>query len=308
MVNRGQRGDKKGVVISDNARNLLVALTGKSRFLVATLVGMTVLNIASPGGAGAAFAQEKFIVVASTTSTQDSGLFGHILPHFKAKTGIEVRVVAQGTGQALAIAKKGDADVVFVHDKAAELKFVEEGFGVYRRDVMVNDFVIVGPNSDPAKSSGNDVIAALKKIAAGKSPFVSRGDKSGTHAAELRYWKAADIDPQAGKGTWYRETGSGMGPTLNTASAMNAYAFTDRGTWLSFKNRGELSVLVEGDTKLFNQYGVMLVNPAKHAHVKKQMGMQFIDWITSPEGQAAIAAYKIEGQQLYFPNFVAQRR
>jgi len=308
MVNRGLSIDKKGVVISDNARNLLVALTGKSRLLVATLVGTTVLNIASPDGAGTAFAQEKFIVVASTTSTQDSGLFGHILPLFKAKTGIEVRVVAQGTGQAMALAKKGDADVVFVHDKAAELKFVEEGFGVYRRDVMVNDFVIVGPSSDPAKSSGNDVLAALKKIAAGKSPFVSRGDKSGTHAAELRYWKAADIDPQAGKGTWYRETGSGMGPTLNTASAMNAYAFTDRGTWLSFKNRGELSLLVEGDTKLFNQYGVMLVNPAKHAHVKKQMGMQFIDWITSPEGQAAIAAYKIEGQQLYFPNFVAQRR
>ncbi len=248
-------------------------------------------------------AQDKFIVVASTTSTQDSGLFGHILPIFKAKTGIEVRVVAQGTGQALATARKGDADVVFVHDKVAEAKFVEEGFGIDRREVMYNDFVIVGPKADPAKSTGKDLIAALKKIEAVKAQFASRGDKSGTHAAELRYWKAADIDPQTGKGIWYRETGSGMGPTLNTASAMNAYAFTDRGTWLSFKNRGELTVLVEGDTKLFNQYGVMLVNPAKHAHVKKEMGMQFIDWITSTEGQAAIAAYKIEGQQLFFPNY-----
>ena len=253
-------------------------------------------------------AQDKFIVVASTTSTQDSGLFGHILPLFKAKTGIEVRVVAQGTGQALATAKKGDADVVFVHDKVAEAKFVEEGFGIDRREVMYNDFVIVGPKADPAKTYGKDVISALKKIEAAKSPFTSRGDKSGTHAAELRYWKAADVDPQTGKGTWYRETGSGMGPTLNTASAMNAYAFTDRGTWLSFKNRGELTVLVEGDSKLFNQYGVMLVDPAKHPHVKKELGMQFIDWITSPEGQTAIAAYKIEGQQLFFPNYVALKK
>ena len=248
-------------------------------------------------------AQDKFIVVASTTSTQDSGLFGHILPIFKAKTGIEVRVVAQGTGQALASAKKGDTDVVFVHDKVAEQKFVEEGFGVDRREVMYNDFVIVGPKNDPAKVAGKDVIAALKKIESGKSPFASRGDKSGTHAAELRYWKAAEVDPQTGKGTWYRETGSGMGPTLNTASAMNAYAFTDRGTWLSFKNRGELTVLVEGDSKLFNQYGAMLVNPDKHAHVKKEMSMQFIDWLTSAQGQAAIAAYRIEGQPLFFPNY-----
>ena len=259
----------------------------------------------------AVFAQEKFIIIASTTSTQDSGLFGHILPIFKAKTGIEARVVAQGTGQALATAKKGDADVVFVHDKVAEAKFVEEGFGIDRREVMYNDFVIVGPKSDPANTAGKDAITAMKRIDAAKTPFVSRGDKSGTHAAELRYWKAAEIDPSvdkfAGKGTWYRETGSGMGPTLNTASAMNAYAFTDRGTWLSFKNRGELTVLVEGDTKLFNQYGVMLVNPAKHAHVKKEMGMQFIDWITSPQGQAAIAAYKIEGQHLFFPNYAAQK-
>ncbi|MBL8514365.1 MAG: extracellular solute-binding protein [Betaproteobacteria bacterium] len=253
-------------------------------------------------------AEEKFIVLASTTSTQDSGLFGHILPMFKAKTGIEVRVVAQGTGQALATAKKGDADVVFVHDRVAEQKFVEEGFGVDRREVMYNDFVIVGPKADPAKSAGKDVIGALKKIEAAKQPFASRGDKSGTHAAELRYWKAAEVDPLTGKGTWYRETGSGMGPTLNTASAMNAYAFTDRGTWLSFKNRGELSILVEGDTKLFNQYGVMLVNPARHPHVKKDLGQQFIEWITSPEGQAAIGAYKIDGQQLFFPNFVALKK
>lgn len=264
--------------------------------------------VLSVGVCVSAMAQEKFIVVASTTSTQDSGLFGHILPIFKAKTGIEVRVVAQGTGQALATAKKGDADVVFVHDRVAEGKFVEEGFGVDRREVMYNDFVIVGPKNDPAKAGGKDAIAALKKIEAAKAAFASRGDKSGTHAAELRYWKAADIDPQTGKGTWYRETGSGMGPTLNTASAMNAYAFTDRGTWLSFKNRGELTIIVEGDTKLFNQYGVMLVNPAKHAHVKKEMGQQFIDWLTSPEGQAAIATYRIEGQQLFFPNFVALKK
>jgi tungstate transport system substrate-binding protein len=249
-------------------------------------------------------AEDRFIVVASTTSTQDSGLFSHILPLFKAKTGIDVRVVAQGTGQALATARKGDADVVFVHDRVAELKFVEEGFGVDRREVMYNDFVIVGPKADPAKvARSKDVLDALKKIAGAQQPFVSRGDKSGTHAAELRYWKQADIDPQSGKGSWYRETGSGMGPTLNTASAMGAYAFTDRGTWLSFKNRGDLIVAVEGDTKLFNQYGVMLVNPAKHAHVKKELGMQFIEWITSAEGQAAIAAYKIEGQPLFFPNY-----
>lgn len=259
--------------------------------------------------ATSAIAEEKFIVVASTTSTEDSGLFKHLLPLFKAKTGIEVRVVAQGTGQALATARKGDADVVLVHDKVAELKFVEEGFGLDRREVMYNDFVIVGPKTDPAKISGSkEVIESLKKIAASQSPFVSRGDKSGTHAAELRYWKQAKIDPQTGKGTWYRETGSGMGPTLNSASAMGAYAFTDRGTWLSFKNRGDLGIVVEGDTKLFNQYGIMLVNPAKHAHVKKELGQAFIDWVTSAEGQTAIASYKIEGQQLFFPNYVALKK
>ena len=259
--------------------------------------------------ASSAFAQDKFIVVASTTSTEDSGLFRYLLPLFKAKTGIEVRVVAQGTGQALATARKGDADVVLVHDKVAEMKFAQEGFGLDRREVMYNDFVIVGPKADPAKISGSkEVIESLKRIAASQSPFASRGDKSGTHAAELRYWKQAEIDPQTGKGTWYRETGSGMGPTLNTASAMGAYAFTDRGTWLSFKNRGDLGIAVEGDTKLFNQYGIMLVNPAKHAHVKKELGQMFIDWMTSTEGQAAIASYKIEGQQLFFPNYVALKK
>jgi len=273
--------------------------------MVRNALRIALLAAAALAVTGLARAQEKFIVVASTTSTQDSGLFGHILPLFKAKTGIEVRVVAQGTGQALATARKGDADVVFVHDKVAEAKFVEEGFGIDRREVMYNDFVIVGPKADPAKAAGKDVIAALKKIEAAKVPFASRGDKSGTHAAELRYWQQAQLDPQTGKGTWYRETGSGMGPTLNTASAMNAYAFTDRGTWLSFKNRGDLAILVEGDTKLFNQYGVMLVNPAKHAHVKKDLGMQFIDWLTSAEGQAAIAAYKVSGEQLFFPNYKA---
>jgi tungstate transport system substrate-binding protein len=251
-----------------------------------------------------ALAQDRFIVVASTTSTEDSGLFKYLLPIFKARSGIDVRVVAQGTGQALATARKGDADVVFVHDRIAELKFVEEGFGIDRREVMYNDFVIVGPKADPARIAGTkDAIDALKKIAASASPFASRGDKSGTHAAELRYWKEANIDPQSGKGTWYRETGSGMGPTLNIASAMGAYAFTDRGTWLSFKNRGDLVIVVEGDNKLFNQYGVMLVNPARHPHVKTELGQAFIDWITSADGQSVIAGYKIEGQQLFFPNY-----
>jgi tungstate transport system substrate-binding protein len=251
---------------------------------------------------GQARAQE-FITVASTTSTEQSGLFKTLLPDFKKATGIEARVVAVGTGQALDMGRRGDADVVFVHDKVAEEKFMAEGFGVKRFEVMYNDFIIVGPKADPAKAKGNDVIVALKKIEEAKAPFTSRADKSGTHAAELRYWKAAGIEQP--KGEWYRETGSGMGPTLNTASGMNAYALTDRGTWLSFKNRGELVILVEGDTKLFNQYGVMLVNPAKHPHVKKEPGQKFIDWLISPAGQAAIAAYKIEGEQLFFPNYRA---
>ena len=249
-------------------------------------------------------AQDRFIVIASTTSTEDSGLFKHLLPAFKTKTGIDVRVVAQGTGQALATARNGDADVVFVHDRDAELKFVDEGNGVERREVMYNDFVIVGPKLDPAKVVGSsNVLDALKKIAGSRSPFTSRGDKSGTHAAELRQWRDAGVDPQSGKGSWYRETGSGMGPTLNIASAMGAYAFTDRGTWLSFRNRGELTILVEGDNRLFNQYGVMLVNPRKHPHVKGDLGMAFIDWVTSTAGQAEIAAYRIDGRQLFFPNY-----
>jgi len=250
-----------------------------------------------------ASAQEKYIVVSSTTSTEQSGLFGHLLPVFEKKTGIKVRVVALGTGQALDTGRRGDADVVFVHDKTAEEKFVAEGFGVERKEVMYNDFVLIGPKADPAKvAGGKDIIDALKKIEAAKAPFVSRGDKSGTHAAELRYWKAAGIDLEQAKGPWYRDTGSGMGPALNTAASMNAYILADRGTWLSFKNRGELVVAVEGDQRLFNQYGVILVNPAKHAHVKKELGQTFIDWVVSAEGQQAIADYKIGGQQLFFPN------
>jgi tungstate transport system substrate-binding protein len=248
-------------------------------------------------------AQERFIVVASTTSTEQSGLFGHLLPAFTQQTGIQVRVVALGTGQALDTGRRGDADVVFVHDRVAEDKFVAEGWGIDRRDVMYNDFVIIGPKADPAKIGGSkDVGDALKKIAAAQAPFVSRGDKSGTHAAELRYWKDAGVDLAMQKGTWYRETGSGMGPSLNTASSMNAYLLADRGTWLNFKNRGELTVVVEGDQKLFNPYGVMLVNPAKHPHVKKADGEAFINWLTSPEGQAVIAGYKIGGEQLFFPS------
>jgi tungstate transport system substrate-binding protein len=251
-------------------------------------------------------AADKFIVVASTTSTEQSGLFGHILPLFEKDSGIQVRVVALGTGQALDMARRGDADVVFVHDKAAEEKFVAEGFGVKREEVMYNDFVLVGPKDDPAKIGGSkDVGEAFKKIAASQTPFVSRGDKSGTHAAELRLWAAADIDIEKGKGPWYKETGSGMGPALNTAASMNAYILTDRGTWLSFKNRGELKLLLEGDPRLFNQYGVILVNPAKHPHVKKEWAQQFIEWIVSAQGQQAIASYKIDGEQLFFPNATA---
>ncbi|MCG6876560.1 MAG: extracellular solute-binding protein [Betaproteobacteria bacterium] len=265
------------------------------------------LVVAAIGGAALAaapvFAQDKFITVASTTSTENSGLFKAILPVFEKQTGIQVRVVALGTGQALDLARRGDADVLFVHNKRAEEKFVAEGYGIDRNDVMYNDFVLVGPKSDPAKvGGGKDILVALKTIEAAKAPFASRGDKSGTHSAELRYWKAAGVDPTAGKGSWYRETGSGMGATLNTASGMSAYVLTDRGTWLSFKNRGDLTVLVEGDPRLFNQYGIMLVNPAKHPHVKKDMGQVFIDWVLSPAGQKQIASYKIGGQQLFFPN------
>jgi tungstate transport system substrate-binding protein len=243
---------------------------------------------------------QEFITVASTTSTEQSGLFRHLLPEFRKATGIEARVVAVGTGQALDMGRRGDADVVFVHDKVAEEKFVAEGFGVKRLPVMYNDFVLVGPASDPADAKGSDIHVALKRIAERQWPFASRADKSGTHAAELRYWKAAGIEKPAG--AWYRETGSGMGPTLNTASGMGAYALADRGTWLNFGNRGDLVILVEGDKRLFNQYGVMLVNPSRHAHVKREAGQRFIDWVVSPAGQGAIAAYRINDQPLFFPN------
>ncbi len=249
-----------------------------------------------------AFAQEKSIVVSSTTSTEQSGLFEFMLPIFKMKTGINVKIVAVGTGQALDIGRRGDADVVFVHDKPAEEKFVEEGFATKRNEVMYNDFVLIGPKSDPAKiGGGKDIQAALQKISVAQTPFVSRGDKSGTHAAELRYWKGAGITVSPSQ-TWYKETGSGMGPALNTASAMNGYILADRATWLSFKNRGDLVILVQGDPKLFNQYGVMLVNPAKFPHVKKAEGQAFIDWLVSKNGQDVIASYQIGGEQLFFPN------
>lgn len=253
-------------------------------------------------------AQERSITVASTTSTEQSGLFGHLLPLFTARTGIGVKVVAVGTGQALDIGRRGDADVVFVHDKVAEEKFVADGFGVARQEVMYNDFVVVGPKGDPAKARGKDLSEALRRIATAKAPFISRGDRSGTHAAELRFWHDAGIDLNAVKGEWYKEIGQGMGPALNTASAQNAYTLSDRGTWLSFKNRGELAILVEGDRRLFNQYGVMLVNPARHPHVKAGEGQAFIDWLVSPEGQKAIADYRIGGEPLFFPNAAPEKR
>ena len=256
--------------------------------------------------AGPALAQDKSIVVSSTTSTTDSGLFNHILPLFKKKTGIDVKVVSQGTGQALETGRRGDADVVFVHARPQEEKFVADGFGVKRFPVMYNDFVLIGPKSDPAGIKGSkDIAAALKAIKGKSAPFISRGDKSGTHSAELNLWKGAGIDIAADKGGWYKEIGQGMGAALNTASASNAYVLADRGTWLSFKNRGDLDIVVEGDNKLFNQYGIILVNPAKHPNVKKAEGQAFIDWIVSPEGQKAIADYKIGGNQLFFPNATA---
>ena len=249
--------------------------------------------------AAVAAAQEPFINVASTTSTEQSGLFRHLLPIFEKKTGIQVRVVALGTGQALDMGRRGDADVVFVHARPLEEKFVAEGFGVRRYEVMYNDFVLVGPKSDPAHvAGGKDAVRAFQRIHKSRAPFVSRGDRSGTHFAELELWKAAGVDPAAGKGSWYRETGSGMGAALNTAAGMDAYILADRGTWLSFKNRGELAILVEGDKRLFNQYGIMLVRQS----AKKELGQAFIDWIVSSKGQDAIAAYRIGGQQLFFPN------
>ncbi|HVP87563.1 MAG TPA: extracellular solute-binding protein [Casimicrobiaceae bacterium] len=250
-----------------------------------------------------ASAQEKFITVASTTSTEQSGLFGYLLPIYEKQTGVKVHVVALGTGQALDVARRGDADVVFVHAKPAEEKFLAEGEGVKRYPVMYNDFVLIGPKGDPAKiGGGKDILAAFKKIETAHAPFVSRGDRSGTHMAELALWKAADIDIDKMKGPWYRDTGQGMGPALNTAASMNAYILADRGTWLAFKNRGDMTILVEGDKRLFNQYGVMLVNPSKHPNVKKDLGQQFIDWIVSPAGQKVIAEYKINGEQLFYPN------
>jgi tungstate transport system substrate-binding protein len=246
---------------------------------------------------------QKFITVASTTSTEQSGLFKHLLPVFEKKTGIQVRVVALGTGQALDLARRGDADVVFVHAKSAEEKFLAEGHGVKRLPVMYNDFVLIGPKSDPAKIAGSkDILAALKKIRDAGAAFVSRGDRSGTHIAELDLWKAAGIDIAKDKGPWYRDTGQGMGPALNTASSMGAYLLADRGTWLAFRNRGELAILVEGDKRLFNQYGVMLVNPEKHASVKRAEAQAFVDWVVSPAGQKTIADYRINGEQLFYPN------
>ncbi|WP_203073136.1 substrate-binding domain-containing protein [Falsiroseomonas ponticola] len=250
-----------------------------------------------------AAAQAPSITVSSTTSTEQSGLFGHILPIFTQATGIGVRVVALGTGQALDVGRRGDADVVLVHDREAEERFVAEGFGGPRRAVMFNDFVILGPASDPARVNGlRDSVEALRRIAGSRSVFISRGDRSGTHAAELRLWQQAGIDPASGRGAWYREVGQGMGPALNTAAAQNAYVLADRGTWLAFRNRQALRVLAEGDERLFNQYGVMLVNPRRHPHVKAEAGQRFIDWLVSPAGQAAIAGYRINGEPLFFPN------
>ena len=254
---------------------------------------------------GPAVAAEKSIVVASTTSTQDSGLFDYLLPQFKAKTGIEVKVVAQGTGQALDTARRGDADVVFVHAKSAEEKFLAEGYGVKRYPVMYNDFVLIGPQSDPAAVRGSkDVLASLAAIKLKGATFISRGDRSGTNIAELDLWRLAGIDIAASKGPWYKEIGQGMGAALNTASADNAYVLSDRGTWLAFKNKGDLEIAVEGDKHLFNQYGVMLVNPQKYPTVKKNLGQQFIDWLISPDGQSAIASYKINGEQVFFPDYI----
>jgi tungstate transport system substrate-binding protein len=253
--------------------------------------------------AASAFAEDRSIVVASTTSTRDSGLFDYLLPIFKAKTGIEVKVVAQGTGQALDTGRRGDADVVFVHARSEEEKFLAEGYGVKRYPVMYNDFILIGPKTDPAGvRGGKDIVAALRMLKERRMPFISRGDRSGTNIAELKLWKAAGIDIAAEKGAWYREIGQGMGAALNMASATDAYVLSDRGTWLSFKNKGDLVIAVQGDRRLFNQYGVMLVNPEKHTNVKKELGQQFIDWLVSPDGQRAIAGYKINGKQLFFPD------
>ncbi len=271
--------------------------------LRAVAVSVAQMSLAAGLWTASAVAADRFITVASTTSTENSGLFKYLLPIFEKKSGIEVRVVAVGTGQAIGIAERGDADVLFVHHKPSEEKFVADGYGVRRFDVMYNDFIVVGPKADPAGIRGDkSATDALRKIAAAKAPFASRTDDSGTYKLELELWAAAGVDPKPASGQWYRETGSGMGATLNTASGMGAYALTDRGTWTSFKNRGDLEQLVEGDPKLFNQYGVTLVNPAKFPQVKTADGQAFIDWLLSPEGQASIAGYTIEGQQLFYPN------
>ena len=266
------------------------------RTLMAAALGAVILT-------APALAQEKSIVVASTTSTQDSGLFEYLLPLYKQKTGVTVKVVSQGTGQALDTGRRGDADVVFVHAKSAEEKFLAEGEGVKRFPVMYNDFVLIGPKSDPAGIKGmKDVGQALKTIMTKQASFISRGDKSGTHVAELALWKASGINVEKEKGAWYKSIGQGMGAALNTAGAGNGYVLSDRGTWIHFKNKGDLTILVEGDKRMFNQYGVMLVNPAKHPNVKKELGQQFIDYLISPEGQKDIANYKINGEQLFYPN------
>lgn len=271
-----------------------------NRLLRSATVALATVSLAALSASTRA--QDSAITVSSTTSTEQSGLFGFLLPQLQKATGITVKVVALGTGQALDVGRRGDADVVFVHDQAAEEKFVAEGAGVERINVMYNDFVLIGPSDDPAKATGKDIVAGLTAVYARKTPFVSRGDKSGTHAAELRYWKQASLDPATDKQSWYRDTGSGMGPALNTAAAMNAYILADRGTWLSFKNRQNLKIIVEGDSKLSNQYGVILVNPKRHPQVKVAAGQKFIDWLVSAEGQGVIAAYKIGEEQLFFPN------
>jgi len=277
-----------------------VALWGGRRRRLALAFALAAAPLAA--AAPAARAQGRYIVMASTTSIEQSGLFAHLLPAFQQATGIEVRVVALGTGQALDAARRGDADVVFVHDRAAEERFVAEGHAIQRRDVMYNDFVVVGPKADPASARGRDAAVALRRIAAAGRPFVSRGDRSGTHMAELRLWKDAGLDPAAARPAGYRECGCGMGAALNMAAATNAYVLADRGTWLAFRNRGELAVLVEGDPRLFNPYGVMVVNPARHPHVKAALAQQFADWVVSPPGQQAIARYRIQGEPLFFPN------
>ncbi len=278
-----------------------MAMMGSFRLTTGRALLFAVM-VAGLGVAASCHAQDKFITMASTTSTEQSGLFMHLLPAFKAARGIDVRVVAVGTGQALDTARRGDADVVFVHDTAAEEKFVAEGWSKQRRPVMYNDFVLVGPAGDPAKAQGKDIAAALKKVAAQGAGFISRGDKSGTHAAELRLWKQAGVDLTAAKPAGYKECGCGMGPALNIGSASNAYVLSDRGTWLNFKNRAELKVLVEGDRTLFNPYGVMVVDPARHPHVKAVLAQTFADWVTAPAGQAVIASYKVGGEQAFFPD------